>query len=258
MVLGMSGSTAGEWDRIWSRVAAAGQDLPPPDPDVVRLAGELSGEASRVRRILDLGCGRGRHTVYLAAAGFDVYASDFSPVAVGHCREALAAAGLAAEVREGTAARIDYPDGFFDWVLSVSVLYHGRRGDVATALAEARRVLRPGGWFFATFISTADDKMAWYRQERPAGRAEELEPGTYRALLQGLGDEHVPHTFLAEADFRPSEASVVGQAPLMDGYEIVTLREERRRAGDFAGKVRQRADWNLLARRTGPSGRVVS
>jgi SAM-dependent methyltransferase len=248
----MSVSTAGEWDRIWSRAAAAAPELLP-HPEVARLAGELRAAGAGVRRVFDLGCGPGRHTVYLAAAGFEVHACDFSPVAVAQCREALAAAGLTAQVREGTATRIAYPDGFFDWILSVQVLYHGRRGDVAAALAEARRALRPGGWLFATFLSATDDKLAWYRQEQAAGRAEELEPGTYRALVRGPGDEHMPHTFLAESDFRPAAAGAAGaagQAPLLDGYEIVTLREERQRGVDFVGKVRRRADWYLVARRT--------
>src|SRR5262245_36207175 len=58
-----------------------------PDATLARLAAELPRH--RPQRALDLGCGGGRHAVLLARNGFETYASDFSPVAVDHCRRWL-------------------------------------------------------------------------------------------------------------------------------------------------------------------------
>ena len=59
--------------------------------------------------------------------------------------EEAARVGLAAELREGTAEALPFPDAFADAVVSALVLCTVR--DVPRALAEVRRVLRPGGRF---------------------------------------------------------------------------------------------------------------
>jgi SAM-dependent methyltransferase len=69
---------ASDWDR---RYAGAGDDEPEPNEHVAAiLAGLTPGRA------LDLGCGRGRHTLWLARHGWRVVAVDFSAVALAQAR----------------------------------------------------------------------------------------------------------------------------------------------------------------------------
>lgn len=101
-------------------------------------------------RILDLAAGTGTSSVALAASGADVVACDFSlgMLAAGHTRQ-LAHDPLQAKTRgrvafaAGDALRLPFRDGAFDAVTISFGLrnVHGTR----EALAEIRRVTRPGG-----------------------------------------------------------------------------------------------------------------
>lgn len=55
-----------------------------------------------VKKVLDLGCGSGRHTVYLAKNGFDVYGFDVAPVGMKLTKEWLKQEGLRAKLKIGS------------------------------------------------------------------------------------------------------------------------------------------------------------
>lgn len=100
-------------------------------------------------RVLDLGCGTGQSTWPLAARypGAELHALDL-PAEL--CRFAWREAqdrGLSVHVRQAAAEDTGYPDGHFDLVFAF-ILFHEVPDDAAAAiLAEARRILKPGGTF---------------------------------------------------------------------------------------------------------------
>jgi SAM-dependent methyltransferase len=95
-------------------------------------------------RVLDVGGGTGVHASWLAADGYAVHVVDLTPGHVEKVRHHLGAAGVTAEI--GDARHLDLPDDSFDAVLLLGPLYHLTDGpDRLRALAEARRVVRPGG-----------------------------------------------------------------------------------------------------------------
>ena len=122
--------------------------------------------------VLDIGGAAGVYALTLAAQGYQVHLVD--PVAL-HVEQALAAsvrqpAAPLASATVGDARRLDRPDASADAVLLFGPLYHlTERADRIRALAEARRVLRPGGVLAAAaisrFASTLDGLLRGYLEE---------------------------------------------------------------------------------------------
>jgi SAM-dependent methyltransferase len=99
--------------------------------------------------IADVGGGAGIHAAPLAQRGYEVFLVD--PVAA-HVEQA-ARLGLAGAL-EGDARALPFADERFDAALLLGPLYHlPERADRVAALAEARRVVKPGGLVAAAAIS---------------------------------------------------------------------------------------------------------
>jgi malonyl-CoA O-methyltransferase len=112
--------------------------LPPLEEPVVRAAlGDVRGKT-----VLDLGCGTGRHALWLAGEGAAVTAVDFSAGMLEEARRKAGAEGVRFVVHD-LHEPLPFDDGSFDVVVSGLVLEHLRELDAF--FAEARRVLRAGG-----------------------------------------------------------------------------------------------------------------
>ncbi|MBA0054158.1 class I SAM-dependent methyltransferase [Streptomyces sp. AJS327] len=99
--------------------------------------------------VLDVGGGPGTHARWLVGDGYQVRLVDPVPL---HVEQARALPGCAAEL--GDARELHAMDGSFDAVLLLGPLYHlVERADRDRALAEAHRVLRPGGLLAAAGIN---------------------------------------------------------------------------------------------------------
>jgi arsenite methyltransferase len=146
-------------------------------------------------RVLDIGSGPG----YLLAS----IAEAVGPTGAAHgvdpspAMNALAAArtdGMPwARIDDGDAVALPYPDGAFDAAVSTQVYEYVT--DVAGALGELRRVLRPGGR--ALILDTDADSLVWHTADRELHRRilaaweEHLVhprlPRTLRGLLRRAG-----------------------------------------------------------------------
>ncbi len=119
------------------------------------------------RRVLDLGCGGGRHAFACLRAGASVVALDAAPgevasaaamlAAMCEAGEAPAGAGWAAVV--GDAGRLPFPAASFDVVVASEVLEH--IADDAAALGELARVLLPGGCLAVTVPRFGPELVNW-------------------------------------------------------------------------------------------------
>ena len=116
--------------------------------------------------IADVACGIGTQLIGLAALGHRVIGTDISARAVQRARQECAAAGVAAAVLVADMRRLPLGEACADAVLCAdNALPHLLAdGDVLVALAEMRRVLRPGG---TAIVTTRDyDRVL---AARPAG-----------------------------------------------------------------------------------------
>ncbi|MCX6064191.1 MAG: class I SAM-dependent methyltransferase, partial [Chloroflexi bacterium] len=99
-----------------------------------------------VERVLDLGCASGDFGRY-KPIGVDVYGLELNPALVFVAKNFEFAQSWDLE----TAQPLPYDDGFFDAVVAKDILEHLQKP--WQALAEVRRVLRPGGLVLASVIS---------------------------------------------------------------------------------------------------------
>jgi SAM-dependent methyltransferase len=122
---------------------------------------------ARGNRLLDLGCGDGRHAFAAYKRGADVVAVDMDDTALKHVRDmflGIAEAGEApayahALALRGDAFALPFPDNGFDHVIAAEVFEH--LDDDRSALAEATRVLAPGGLLAITVPRWWPERVCW-------------------------------------------------------------------------------------------------
>lgn len=122
--------------------------------------------------VADVGGGPGRYAVWLAERGYRVHLVDPIPLHIEQARAASDARPNAAlaSAEMGDARAVPLPDASADAVLLLGPLYHlPERGDRLKALAEARRICRPGGVIVAAvisrFASTLDGLRGGYLED---------------------------------------------------------------------------------------------
>jgi tellurite methyltransferase len=130
-----------------------------PAPEVLDLIRSLS--PMERPKVLDLGCGIGRHAIAFALAQFSVTATDTSPAAIQHLNEWAQSLQLSIETHVCEVLTEALPWEPFDVVLSYNVLYHGLREKFADAIQQTRKLLKQNGIFFFSCPSRQDGKYGF-------------------------------------------------------------------------------------------------
>ena len=140
---------------VESAVHAQGKDL-------LRLAEIVRGHGEA--RALDMGCGGGHVSFNVAPHVAEVVAYDLSEDMLRAVDLEASKRGLAnLRTRQGSVESVPFTDGEFDFVFSRYSAHHWR--DLAGALKEARRVLRPGGLAaFIDVVAPADPLLDTFLQ----------------------------------------------------------------------------------------------
>jgi malonyl-CoA O-methyltransferase len=181
------------------------------EPVVREALGDVAG-----LNVLDLGCGTGRHALWMAGSGASVTAVDFSE---GMMEKARAKAG-AENVRflvHDLHQRLPFADAAFDRVVSGLVLEHLR--DLGPFLLEARRVLKAGGRAVLSGMHPAmflrDVRARFYD---PA-TGEKVEPGSVPHTVGDLVMAAVRAGFALEGiDERAPDTAFAARYPRAEKY----------------------------------------
>jgi ubiquinone/menaquinone biosynthesis C-methylase UbiE len=155
------------WELAWKEQRWA--ETSPPLPVIVDFTNDLKREGAK--RVLDLGCGAGRHSILLADEGFQVVALDISETAL----KTLEARLKSASIDNVTLVKhemwdLPFVDDYFDGVICTNVLHHGKLAQIKQATKEVHRVMKRGASAFVVALSTADFRR---------GNGERLERNTY-------------------------------------------------------------------------------
>lgn len=109
-----------------------------------RLARAMSARLRPGARVLDLGCGEGRDSVFFASRGFEVTGVDVSAAGLQKAERLARAHGV--KVRWMSADAADWmPTGPFDLVYSCGALHYVARRHRARVLSQLQAATRPGG-----------------------------------------------------------------------------------------------------------------
>jgi len=182
------------WDEVYSQKFMT---MWYPNEDIIRFCARLIQKKltpdryavhRTVDRVLDLGCGNGRHAMYFARQGFKASGIDVSPQAIAWATDWAAREQLDVDFRVSDITELPYDDATFDAVVSHGVLDHVPGETAARAAREVRRVLKPGGLFYCDLRSNEDFEC---------GIGTEVARNTY-LLAEGFEKGLVQHFFAAD------------------------------------------------------------
>lgn len=162
------------WEQFYNSSLA---NLKYPNEAVIRF---IKGNFKVNSNILDLGCGSGRHVLFLAEEGYSVSGIDFSSTAISNVRTALQQNSLQAELITGSIVSLPFESETFDGVISFAVMYYFVVEDIKKIIAEIYRVLKPNGKAFIVVRGTEDMRY---------GKGQEVERNTYKLSTNFSNEE---------------------------------------------------------------------
>lgn len=200
------------------------------DPEMQRLAPnpELLGllpalKEAGCRRVLDAGCGVGRHLLPLVQSGFLVWGVDRETPVLQVLKARLAAAGHPAHLVQADLQRLPFRVSKFDLVISINVINHGDSQAFHHYCQEMDGVLRPGGHLFI-YVSPRE-----FVEHVRLPQTRELEPGTLVEIDTPDGDlvHHFPTAEEVRSQFPDYRVhrweTILAPIPFMDGAQLPQL-----------------------------------
>lgn len=197
-------------------------------------------------RVLDMGCGAGRHAFEMYRRGGDVVAFDQDGDELAGVLEIFGAMrdqgevplGAEADIKQGDALAMPFADEEFDRIVASEVLEH--IPDDETAIAELVRVLRPGGTIAVTVPRWLPERICWALSDQ----YHEVEGGHVRiytgdelvgklraAGLEYLGKDHAHGLHSPYWWIKCAVGVDNDQHPLVKAYHEVLVWDIMRRPG---------------------------
>jgi SAM-dependent methyltransferase len=190
------------WD--WSRVNESYWN----EPSDEFLPVALRWKELKKRTVLDIGCGRGRHALFLADMGFDVTATDISPEGIEQLKREAKRRKLDGKIKTLVSDMLELPfeKNSFDGVLGFHSVYHTDYAGLKKVMSKITAMLKKSGQLYITFNSKSN----------PSFRAGDNTVVDEYTIIRHFGKEDgIPHTFLENND-------IIG---LLKDYKILKMQQ---------------------------------
>lgn len=226
-------------------VISGGRKVGPRFVKALSLAGDLRG-----KRVLDVGCGRGELVIQSAMRGAEAWGIDYAQAAVEIAAEALGS--VEAPLRERTHVEqmdvkaLRFEDGFFDTVFMMDVVEHLYPHELAAALRELHRTLRPGGLLVMhTSPNKVFEETVYPRYSRRVNQAAlwlsrrlRIGDGLLNETMLPTGREFPHDTFEREMHINEQSAPKLGAEVERHGFAIRSTEfwEPPSKGGYFASR----------------------
>jgi cyclopropane fatty-acyl-phospholipid synthase-like methyltransferase len=150
-------------------------------PDVVAEVARRQGQPGRA---LDLGCGTGTNSIYLAQHGFQVIGVDFSLKAIEMARQKARQAGVVIDFYINDVTRLDFIREPFDLILDIGCFHNLGPAERARYAENLTRLTCPGGLFM--LYAFGPRSSGW----RKLGIAEEQVKATFTPQFAAQRIDH--------------------------------------------------------------------
>ncbi|MDI6805249.1 MAG: class I SAM-dependent methyltransferase [Candidatus Bathyarchaeia archaeon] len=176
-----------EWNRILQEKRYSPEE---PDKLVISFAAFLKRK-KKVGRVLDLGCGAGRHLIYMAKQGFEAHGIDIAETGLNATKCRLKKQNLEAHIVKCHMNFLPYVDSCFDAVICLHTIYHQKFKGMQRTISEIHRILKENGFLSVNFLSKRTYKY---------GKGEKVEENTF--IDQEGIEKGVLHHFTDKEEIR--------------------------------------------------------
>jgi ubiquinone/menaquinone biosynthesis C-methylase UbiE len=207
-----------EWDRIL-REEWYQQEKP---EEIVVSFIDLLKRQNRKMHVLDVGCGAGRHQVYMAGQGLEAHGIDISKTGLNLTGERLRRQKSPVYLVRCDMNALPYVGSCFDAVTCLHAVYHQKLEQIQRTISEIHRTLRGKGLVLMNFLS---------KRTYSYGKGTEVEQDTF--VEQEGAEKAVLHHFTDRQEIEH----------LFSRFQIIDLRLAEKQV---EGKLRSR--WIVTAR----------
>lgn len=164
--------------------------------------------------VLDIGCGRGRHALFLAEMGFDVTATDISPEGIEQLKKEAKKRKLDGKIKTLVCDMLElsFKNDSFDAVLGFHSIYHTDYAGLKKVIKKITAMLKDNGQLYVTFNSK--DNPSFHASDNTV-------VDEYTVIRHRRIEEGIPHTFLAYNDIKE----------LLADYEIIRMQQIQKYVG---------------------------
>ncbi len=169
------------------------------------------------KTVLDVGCGRGRHSLFLAELGFNVTAQDISPEGIEQLLKEAKKRKLDGKIKTIVCDMLDMPfkNNSFDCVLGFHSIFHTDYAGLKTVISKVTAILKKSGRLYITLNS----------KDNPSFKDPSNTKVDGYTIIRNFGIEKgVPHTFVDYNDIIRllADYKILNMQQIQDYFDKIT------------------------------------